>query len=433
MTLLERGKNYAANVSAWDHVRLFSPWSYNTSVHGRAVLKSCSLPLPDDDAYPTGAELRELYLAHLWAFLQAHEAVELRTGSRVIGVTRGIALKGDMGAAKRHGQKFRVLSTRSQTHNATEEDGKQQEEQEEMLDEFDAVIDASGTYGNANNYGIGGLPAFGERSLRNDTSIVSIIPDVATQPLKYGHGRTTAVLGTGHSAITTINALRQLALQQQKEGKEGRSAGVKLIWATRRSNDLYEDIKNDPLPQRVTLNALGNSLCGTKDTTVAKGFEVTHLGGMQLLAMKRVQEKNERSRIQLTFQKMLSNKSEEESEEESEESEEKREEVVVVVVVDEVVANVGFRPDMSISRELQVHHCYATEGPMKLAAQLMASGSGGGDCLAQTSGGAASLLSPERGFLVLGMKSYGRSSKFLLKIGNEQIAHAIALLEGGEY
>ena len=35
------------------------------------------------------------------------------------------------------------------------------------------------------------------------------------------------------------------------------------------------------------------------------------------------------------------------------------------------------------STSLQVHYCYATEGPMKLAAALMAAGGGGGDCLAQ--------------------------------------------------
>ena len=71
---------------------------------------------------------------------------------------------------------------------------------------------------------------------------------------------------------------------------------------------------------------------------------------------------------------------------------------------------------------------------MKLAAQLMsAAGGGSSDCLAQTSGGAESLLTPEQGFLCLGMKSYGRSSKFLLKIGNEQVAHAMRLLKGGPY
>ena len=62
---------------------------------------------------------------------------------------------------------------------------------------------------------------------------------------------------------------------------------------------------------------------------------------------------------------------------------------------------------------------------MKLAAALMAAGGGGGDCLAQVgtphpltpqvSPGPATLLTPEPGFLVLGMKSYGRGSAFLLR------------------
>jgi hypothetical protein len=32
-------------------------------------------------------------------------------------------------------------------------------------------------------------------------------------------------------------------------------------------------------------------------------------------------------------------------------------------------------------------------------------------------------------FLVLGMKSYGRGSAFLLRVGHEQVAMALALLE----
>ena len=86
-----------------------------------------------------------------------------------------------------------------------------------------------------------------------------------------------------------------------------------------------------------------------------------------------------------------------------------------VIEVDNVLAMVGYRPDTTITEELQVfncnqkidlilsgilffhsfihfekyrpslqvHYCYATEGPMKLAAALMAAGGGGGDCLAQ--------------------------------------------------
>ena len=402
VTLLERGNTFASNVSNWGHVRLFSPWAYNMSTLGRTVLPT----VPDESVFPTGAELRSQYLAHLWEHLNKHAHVELRLNTTVIGLTRGTALKGDM--AHRRGP-FRVLSV-TPNH-------------DECLDEFDAVVDASGTYGNANRLGMGGLPALGERAMRQDPSVVySLIPNVAAQICKYGHGRTTCVIGTGHSAITTINALRKLASNKEattkEEEKEKTSSAVRLLWATRRMDNLYKNIPNDPLPQRVELNALGNALCGAKEGSMAaekgfEGFDAVHLGGVQLGAMRRVTTAAGVSRIELTFQPLHEGKE------------------VQTVVVDEVVANVGFRPDMAMARELQIHHCYATEGPMKLAAQLMAQGGGGGDCLAQTSGGAASLVCPEKDFLVLGMKSYGRSSTFLLKIGNEQVAHAMELLEGG--
>ena len=65
------------------------------------------------------------------------------------------------------------------------------------------------------------------------------------------------------------------------------------------------------------------------------------------------------------------------------------ERVVERVLVDRVLAHVGYRPDTALTAELQVHYCYATEGPMKLAAALMAAGGGGGDCLAQVGGRSA--------------------------------------------
>ena len=65
------------------------------------------------------------------------------------------------------------------------------------------------------------------------------------------------------------------------------------------------------------------------------------------------------------------------------------ERVVERVLVDRVLAHVGYRPDTALTAELQVHYCYATDGPMKLAAALMAAGGGGGDCLAQVGGRSA--------------------------------------------
>ena len=104
----------------------------------------------------------------------------------------------------------------------------------------------------------------------------------------------------------------------------------------------------------------------------------------------------------------------------------------MVAGVGRVLAMVGYRPDTALTQELQVtaqqqqldtpqhrtaqvHYCYASEGPMRLAASLLAAGGGGGDCLAQVAGGDDTLVSPEHGVFILGMKSYGRGSAFLLR------------------
>jgi len=98
------------------------------------------------------------------------------------------------------------------------------------------------------------------------------------------------------------------------------------------------------------------------------------------------------------------------------------------VEADNILGMVGYRPNKSITEELQVHYCYATEGPMKLAAAMMAASGGGGDCLSQVAPGAQTLVNPEPGFFILGMKSYGRGSGFLLRLGHEQVQHIMELI-----
>jgi hypothetical protein len=89
------------------------------------------------------------------------------------------------------------------------------------------------------------------------------------------------------------------------------------------------------------------------------------------------------------------------------------------VVVDRVISLTGAVGDHSIYRQLQVHECYATSGPMKLAAALL--GDTSADCLVQESHGVDVLKSPEPNFYLLGAKSYGRNSAFLLRIGYDQV------------
>jgi hypothetical protein len=99
-----------------------------------------------------------------------------------------------------------------------------------------------------------------------------------------------------------------------------------------------------------------------------------------------------------------------------------------VIPVDRIVAQTGFRPDHALSRELQMHECYASQGPMKLAAALL--GAGGADCMEQSGFGPESLLNPEPGFFLVGHKSYGRNPEFLLRVGREQVRDVFRLLSG---
>ena len=64
---------------------------------------------------------------------------------------------------------------------------------------------------------------------------------------------------------------------------------------------------------------------------------------------------------------------------------------------------------------------------MRLAASLLAGG--GGDCLAQLAPGDDTLLSPEPGLFILGTKSYGRASPFLLRLGHQQVETVIRILQ----
>jgi len=107
----------------------------------------------------------------------------------------------------------------------------------------------------------------------------------------------------------------------------------------------------------------------------------------------------------------------------------KNDQKIVLKDFDNVIANVGFHPDSSLYRELQVHQCYASEGPMKLAVSLITSG--GADCLSQKSESSDVLMNPEPNFFILGGKSYGRNSKFLIKVGLEQIDQICSHLSKG--
>ena len=64
----------------------------------------------------------------------------------------------------------------------------QKTEEEFIIDNIDTVVDATGTYGNNNNTGIGGLPALGEKSLKSSGDIEYTIPNIGEDAVKYASG-----------------------------------------------------------------------------------------------------------------------------------------------------------------------------------------------------------------------------------------------------
>ena len=365
--LFERGQ-VGQHVLQWGHVRFFSPWSLNASPLGLERLAKRGCPSPAPDHFPTGLEFVRDYLAPLAAdpWLQGR----VHTQTSVLGIARAGALKGHHIARPERASSPFVLLVR-------------QGDQERYV-EADLVLDATGAYGQPNPLGLGGLAALGEADVSEH--IERYIPDALGQQRPLYEGKRTLVIGAGYSAITSLELL--LTLQAQAPGTE-------LTWLVQGHEPPYEVLEDDPLPQRRHLAQLGNgAFIGQRD-----GVRV--LGGARVESLRRSPQGDLEVTLLAAGQRQT-------------------------LRVDRVIANVGYRPDVELYRELQVHQCYASEGPMKLAAALLsASAGGGGDCLAQTSQGVDALKSPEPHFYIIGAKSYGRGSAFLLKIGLAQIAEIL--------
>src|SRR5688572_4056239 len=84
--VLEAGEEAGASVRAWGHVRVFSPWRYNTDPVAVRLLDAAGWVAPDPDALPTGHEIVDRYLAPLAALPAI--APHVRYGAGVDAVAR---------------------------------------------------------------------------------------------------------------------------------------------------------------------------------------------------------------------------------------------------------------------------------------------------------------------------------------------------------
>ena len=375
VNVYERG-DLAGNLRRWRHVRLFSPFGINHSPLGLAALRAQDphyVP-PRDDELLSGQEFAERYLIPLSHTDLLADSLQLHT--HVLAIGRDGPLKGELvGQEERIDSSFRLLLRTPDNR--------------ESVATADVVIDASGVFGNANWLAPGGIPAVGEVQHRGE--IEYGLPNVLGSQRDHYAGRRVLVVGAGFSAATTVVALSELARQADS---------TQVTWITRRALDSQaagpvRQIAGDRLPGRLQLAVAANRLA-TGVLPQVRHWPGTMVAAIAKTAAEQAFEVTTSGEHSETFQ------------------------------ADRIVANIGYRPDNRIYTELQVHECYATGGPMKLAAALAARPTS--DCLDQHACGPDALINPEPDFYILGAKSYGRNSQFLISVGLEQSRELFTLI-----
>jgi len=376
----ERGEP-AEQVRRWGHVRMFTSFQMNSSSLGQAAIAAQHPDLQpcEPTALLTGNEWVERYLQPLAEsdLLRGH----IHSHTEVLAISRIGALKTDLpGHATRADQPLRILFRGSDrhTHTATAQ----------------VVIDTTGVYGNPNWLGPGGAPARGETELRDH--ITYEIPNLTgDNESRYGNQH-TLVIGAGYSAATTVTRLADLKVRWPQ---------TRVTWLTRRNHASdacgpLQEINGDSLPERARLVQAANQLA-------TDGSVVHHVGGMSVEAITR----------DGTSESFLVDLEPTDDAQVAQEAQ---------LAVDRIVANVGYRPNDEIFRELHVHQCYATSGPMKLATTLLQDTTQ--DCLLQAGGGPETLMNPEPNFYILGSKSYGRNPHFLFSHGLDQVQQLFTMI-----
>jgi len=363
--VLEAGPEAGHAVRQWAHVRMFSPWEYNIDKAAERLLAATGWNSPQADRYPTGGELVERYLEPLATRTPLKD--HIRTSSRVVSVARAgfdkVKTKGREAAPfeirYRNGAGPKTMTA-------------------------DAVIDATGTWFSPNPAGANGLPALGERELRQ--RIAYGMPDVAGTARARYLGKTVAVLGAGHSAIGTLIDIARLQDEQP---------ATQAIWLLRgdQPEKAFGGGANDKLAARGALGSAFAALVASGRIKVETGFRLAEMSEID-------------GRLRLSAGSACCGRH---------------------VAADELVVATGFRPELDMLRELRLSLDPALECPPELAPLIDPNLH---SCGTVRPHGARELGQPESGFYFAGMKSYGRAPTFLMLTGYEQVRSIAAELAG---
>lgn len=362
--LYEAGPTIGSNLRDWGHVRLFTPWSFCIDGTARRLLERHGWQAPPTSDFPTGDEIVTRYLEPLATTPELAPAIE--TGARVTAISR---LGVDKVASRNRERSPFVLAVSA---GGTV-----------RRDLARTVVDASGTWATPNPLGAGGVPADGENELA--ARIAYGIPDVLGRDREDYAGRSTLVVGAGHSAANALIDLARLA---------GVAAGTTFVWATRGSDlaRIYGGGRADRLPARGDLGAGLKELVDAGRVTLVTGFATAalHEADGRIMA-----EDVAGARTLGPF--------------------------------DRIIAATGQRPDLSLTRELRLELDPWLESARALGPLIDPNLH---SCGSVPPHGHRELGHPESGFYTVGIKSYGRAPTFLLLTGYEQVRSVAAAIAG---
>lgn len=364
--LFEAEKSVGANILTWGHVKVFSPWEYNIDKISEELLVENGIEIPNKKDVPLGNELVNNYLKPLSEIVAIKQNLHLNT--KVLSIGRKGLDK--MKNANRDKLPFSIQ---------VKENGNFK------IYEAKAVIDASGTWQNPNPVGSGGVFAIGEKE--NSNHFFYGMPDVNGELIEMYANKSVLVVGGGHSAIGTVLALSEVQENYPK---------TQIHWLLRKKNvsDVYGGQEADGFKSRGELGIRIEKLVNSDNIKIHTPVFIHQFN--------KLQEK-------LTVKGIKNNQE------------------FVLNNIDEVISNTGTRPDFSFLREVRFDADASVESVPELADLIDPNIH---SCGTVRPHGEAELRQREKGFYIVGMKSYGRAPTFLMATGYEQVRSIIAYMNG---
>ncbi|HEX8234690.1 MAG TPA: FAD-dependent oxidoreductase [Abditibacteriaceae bacterium] len=418
--LYEQGR-IAENVRQWEYIGLFTEWGRNRSPLACRFLQERGETLPPAELTSRGGELAD-YVVRLTSLAPLQGRVHPQT--QVVAVTRERVLKSDFLDDPRRGQApFRLLLRGAFG---------------EKTVHADAVIDATGVYATPNYAGNGGAPCAGELACAR--LIDYHLPDVSGRDRSRFANRHTLIVGSGHSAASTLRSICDL-LEEAPQ--------TRVTWVVRRDVPAhgfpYTLDPNDSSPHRDALHRRANEL----SRHPAVEFHPRTV-------IDKIAHDGKSFQVQLNIAAPKDGTGEYSVRQET-------------IPCDNIAAHTGFRPDFALWRELQVDIHHATEGVLRQAQNVVRENRRLGIGLstgyaekrpqnaeresqaAEHTSTQSTSLQPvannpvtdnpvandpellrhcEPNFFVVGIKSYGRDAGFLMQNGFRQVRDVYKLLSG---